>query len=76
MPVASKPKWCAKGCTGRDYHAAFLGDRSISEVSYFGGIGESSLIINRISLIHATMQEGLPNTAVELIPVDNYGQGS
>lgn len=56
-----------------DYHA-FLGDRSISEVSYFGG-AHSRRDVVELALFMRAMREGLPNTAVELIPVDNYGQG-
>ncbi|WMW82142.1 ATP-binding protein [Undibacterium cyanobacteriorum] len=56
-----------------DYYA-FLGDRTIKEVSYFGG-PHSRRDVVELALFLRAMQEGLPNTGVELIAVDSYAQG-
>ena len=56
-----------------DYHA-FLNGRAIAEISYFGG-PHSRRDVVELALFMRAMQEGLPNTGVELLPVDNYGHG-
>ena len=57
-----------------DDYLLFLGDRKIAEVSYFGG-EHSRRDVVELALFLRAMQASLPNTGIELVPVDNYSQG-